>query len=328
MEQTLIELGVAEHFKVTYTSAKLDDSTVALCMNANAVVLFADDSVHDRRVLRKLRDNGVSLIVLRYTGRESVNEKIAMRFGLIVKQVSPNCVVNTVAEHVVSMIYWLHYKMSKTSTDSTAGFFQPSNFSVRPPLSNRTLGVIGTDKVSCQVVRIMTKLGCKVLAYDVVENEQVIADGGKYVTLSRLLERSDIISLHVPQVRNMKNLISTDELARCKYGVDIVNVSNFTVIDINALYNALISGRVSGFAADILDDITAPYFRLDQKQSATTPDIRLDQLKNLHNVSITAHQSTATLRAQKEIAAAVVDALNQFLDMEPPRPNGSISTSN
>lgn len=331
MEETISEVGLGNQIKLTYVTARLDEVTAELSANAKAVILFTGDSIHKKSILKKLRDNGVKLIVLRYAGRAAVDEKTANEFGIQLKQViSTTRSSNAVAEYVISLILALQKQMVVMAARSKCANLNSPNSNIHPVLSNRTIGVIGTDKVGCHVIRILRKIGCKVLAFDVIESNQVREVGAKYVAFERLLEQSDVITFHIPNAPKVKHIINDVELGRCKPGVHIVNTSYLHLVNLDALLRGLENGRVGGFAADLFDGITAPLFRPDEFHNQATrsaSNFHLTKLKQRQNVIITAHQSTMTLSAQKEIAADVANILAQIYGSDVSGPQGSAGTS-
>ncbi len=329
MELTLEECGLAQHFKFTYVAARLDEMTATLSDGAKAVVLFAGDSSNKKAVLKVLRDNGVKLIVLRYAGRTTMDEMTANQYGIKVKQVVSNRASMAVAEFVVSLILGLQRQMVLLAARCRSGILHTLSSNQQPVLTQRTVGVIGTDKVGCQVVRILRRIGCKVLAFDVIEAAQVRADGAKYVTFDRLLEQSDIISLHVPPAPKVKHIINEAELSRCKHGVHIINTAYLNLINLEALVEALETGRVGGFAADLFDANTVPMFRPCDEGTTTRREgnLHLANLKQMPNVIITAHQSTVTRKAQKETSLSIANILTQFYDIDMSSTQGSATST-
>lgn len=305
-EQVLQETSITDQIEVSYISACLVESTAPLCANAKAVVLFAGDSSHDEKVLNLLRDNGVKLILLRYAGKSAVNDRAARRLGISVAQVSSTRARTAVAEYVVTLILNLHRQVMVLGSRAKSG----NLVRIAPRqevLIKRTVGLLGTDKVGCDVGRILRRIGCQVLAFDVIESQEAHDEGVKYVDMERLLKQSDIISLHVPPVTNTRHLINESTLARCKRGVHIINTGSLELIDLQALISSISSGQVGGFAADLFDGTTAPLFGGDP--GLLTRNIQLAKLKSLPNVLLTAHQSSLTPEGQCEIVRTVINLL-------------------
>lgn len=119
-------------------------------------------------------------------------------------------------------------------------------------ISKLTLGVIGTSATGAEVCRIAQALGMKILAYDIIEKQELTnKTEAVYVDLETLLKESDIISIHVPYSMDSKNLISKNELNMMKSSAYLINTSKSETVNLKDLYEALKNGRLKGAALDI-----------------------------------------------------------------------------
>jgi D-lactate dehydrogenase len=118
---------------------------------------------------------------------------------------------------------------------------------------SRTVGVIGTGAIGAVFCNIMMGFGCKVIAYDVYENEQLKQRGVNYVELEQLLASSDIVSLHVPLLPTTRHLINATTLAKMKRGVMLINVSRGALINTRDVTEALKQGIVGNLGIDVYE---------------------------------------------------------------------------
>jgi len=124
-------------------------------------------------------------------------------------------------------------------------------------LSEKTVGIIGFGRIGYEVGKFLTAFNCKILIVDPYANERLIqAINGKKVELAELLKKSDIITLHVPLLDSTKGMLSTEQFAKMKEGVLIVNTSRGPVIDEKVLCSALKSNNVAMAALDVYWDKT------------------------------------------------------------------------
>ena len=160
-------------------------------------------------------------------------------------------------------------------------------------IGGKTLGLIGVGNIGKEVARRASALGMTVLAYDPYVKS---LEGVKLVGLNEILTQSDYISLHLPKNSETEKMISTDQFAMMKDGVRIVNCARGGIIDEDALYSALTSGKVAGAALDVF---------------AEEPPTDWKLLK-LENVIGSPHIGAATKEAQGRVGAEVAEKLIEF----------------
>jgi len=169
-------------------------------------------------------------------------------------------------------------------------------------LRGKTIGIIGYGHIGTQVSVMGEGMGLKVIYFD-VEPKLPLGNADVVDTLEELLQRSDIVTLHVPATPQTKNMIGEKEFALMKDGVIFQNLSRGTVVDIDALANAVKSGKVGGAAIDV--------FPTEPKQNGLgfeSPLIGLDA------VILTPHVGGSTQEAQENIGTEVGVKLTGFLD--------------
>ena len=117
-------------------------------------------------------------------------------------------------------------------------------------LRGKTLGIIGYGNIGSQVSVLAESLGMKVIFYD-VETKLPLGNATDIRTLKDLLGKSDVVTLHVPETAQTKNLINKSNLKYCKKGSIIINYARGEVIDLPALRKAITDGQVGGAAIDV-----------------------------------------------------------------------------
>ncbi|MDR6943625.1 D-2-hydroxyacid dehydrogenase [Mucilaginibacter pocheonensis] len=174
-------------------------------------------------------------------------------------------------------------------------------------LRGKTLGIVGFGRIGREVAKIAIGVGMDVLAYDLFDFNpelDIVLGGGttvkvsvKKATLDEIITTADFITLHTPFID--KALLGTEELAKTKKGVGLVNISRGGLIDELALIDALNSGQVSFAALDVFDNEPTP---------------REEILKH-PKISLTPHIGAATNEAQErigvELASLIIDHFNK-----------------
>ena len=173
----------------------------------------------------------------------------------------------------------------------------------------KTLGIVGYGHIGTQVGVLAEALGMHVLFHD-IETKLSLGNARPAVSLDDLLELSDVVTLHVPETAATKDMFGAAQIGRMKPGAHLFNASRGTVVDIDALADALKAGRLGGAAVDV--------FPLEPKGNA---ELFESPLRGLDNVILTPHVGGSTLEAQDNIGIEVAAKLVRYSD------NGSTLSS-
>lgn len=144
------------------------------------------------------------------------------------------------------------------------------------------------------------------LANDVRENPEV-QGLAEYVSREELFRQSDIITFHTPAVPDTFHLVNRDTLASMKPGVILINMSRGTVVDTEALIEALESGRVGSAALDVLENETAIYYR--DFKGRPVPHREMNTLASMPNVLLTPHTAFFTREAVADMVEYSLQSL-------------------
>ncbi|WP_028918918.1 phosphoglycerate dehydrogenase [Pseudoxanthomonas suwonensis] len=166
----------------------------------------------------------------------------------------------------------------------------------------KTLGIIGYGHIGTQVGVLAEALGMNVIFHD-IETKLSLGNARPAQSLEDLLERSDIVTLHVPETPATKNMFGATQIAAMKRGAHLINASRGTVVDIDALATALESGHVGGAAVDV--------FPVEPKGNN---DPFVSPLTRFDNVILTPHIGGSTLEAQENIGVEVAAKLVRYSD--------------
>ena len=164
----------------------------------------------------------------------------------------------------------------------------------------KTLGIVGYGKIGMQLSVLAEALGMQVFYYDRVQR-LAMGNAVRLPSLEALLQRSDIVSLHVDGRASNRNLIDAAALAHMKQGAILLNLSRGYVVDLPALAGALESGRLGGAAVDVYP----------QEPAAGDASFTCE-LAGKPNVIMTPHIGGSTEEAQFDIAEYVAGRLAAY----------------
>lgn len=171
-----------------------------------------------------------------------------------------------------------------------------NSFEVR----GKTLGIIGYGHIGTQLGLLAETLGMRVVFYD-IETKLPLGNARQLSTLGELLAEADVVSLHVPETPDTKNMMGAEQIARMKKGSFLINASRGTVVDIDALAAALESKHILGAAIDVF-----PVEPKGNEGDFQSPLIRFE------NVLLTPHIGGSTGEAQESIGREVASKLIRY----------------
>jgi D-3-phosphoglycerate dehydrogenase len=167
---------------------------------------------------------------------------------------------------------------------------------------DKVLGIIGYGHIGTQTGVLAEGLGMRVLFYD-IEAKLAMGNAHAVGSLDELLERSDVVTLHVPETPATKMMFGREQLEKMRKGAMLINASRGSVVDIEALAESLKSGHLSGAAVDVF-----PVEPKGNGEPFVSPLIGLD------NVILTPHIGGSTLEAQDNIGVEVSSKLIRYSD--------------
>lgn len=275
--------------------------------NTDVVCVFVNDKV-DAEVISNLAKKDVKYIALRCAGFNNVDLDAAHQHNIRVCRV-PAYSPEAVAEHTLAMLFTINRKIHKAYNR-----VREQNFSLNGLLGTniykKTVGIIGTGNIGAVFCRMMKALGTEVLAYDIYKNEQLEAEGIRYVELEELFTKSDIISLHCPLTPDTMHLINEDTISKMKDGVMLINTSRGKLIDTHAIIQGLRAKKIGALGIDVYEQEEKVFFR--DLSGTILEDERLQLLTSFPNVLVTAHQAFFTDEALTQIAFITLDNLKQL----------------
>lgn len=233
-------------------------------------------------------------------GTNQVDLQAAQEHGVAVFN-APYSNTRSVAELVIAEAILLLRDIPAKNAGCHRGEWQKSalgSYEIR----GKTIGIVGYGSIGTQVSVLAESLGMQVLFYDAV-TKLPLGNAQQCKSLPALLAKSDIVTLHVPELPSTRNMIGAAELNAMKRGAILINASRGTVVDIDALAQALESKHLAGTAIDV--------FPVEPKANG---EEFLSPLRNFDNAILTPHIGGSTVEAQENIGYEVAEKLIKYSD--------------
>ncbi len=305
-EIPFLEKANQERHKVFYTKTSLDPETAVRAVGHNAISIFSGDDASSI-VLEKLWDLGVRYITLRSAGHNNINLKMARRFGFKVAN-APDYSPHAIAEHAIALLLALNRKIIVADRQvHDYNFLQ--NGLTGFNLNGKTAGLIGTGKIGSVMAKILYGFGCKILAYDINPNIDLIAQYGlTYTSLNDLCKKAHFISLHLPLAQGSHHMINKQLFDLMNKQAILINTSRGGIVQTKELIIALESKKIAGYCTDVYEKERGVFFKDHSKIGIQ--DEQLKKLLSLPNVLLTPHQGFITTEALANIADTTFENLN------------------
>lgn len=229
------------------------------------------------------------------TGVDNIDLEAAAKNRIAVVN-APEGNVLAVAELVFGMMLALARRLAKADSSLRKKNWDKSRLKGFE-LSGKTLGVVGLGRIGKEVAKRALAFGMHVVAYDPFVKEFPDVE---IVSLDRLLETSDIITIHVPLMKQTENMIGLAEFAKMKQDAILINCARGGIVDEDALYEALAGGKIAGAGLDV--------FAREPPFSGAG-----SRLLELDNVILTPHIGASTGEAQKKCGIEVAEQVSKFL---------------
>lgn len=232
-------------------------------------------------------------------GTNQVDLKAAKAAGVPVFN-APHSNTRSVAELVIGEMISLSRQLGDRNTKAHQGDWVKSADGAHE-VRGKTLGIVGYGHIGSQVSVLAEAMGLKVVFFDVIK-KLPLGNAEIKSSLDDLLKVSDFVTLHVPETHEAKNMIAGPQLRLMRQGSYLINASRGTVVDIDALVEALHSKQLAGCAIDVF-----PHEPASNKEKFISP------LQGLKNVILTPHIGGSTEEAQHSIGLEVAESFRRYL---------------
>lgn len=256
---------ISDAYAVVAGSETYDKDVLSACKNLKVVIRFGVGT--DNFDLEEMKNRGI-------------------RVGVITN-------FNAVAEFALTMILSTLRKLPEHDAVIRNGEWK--RYPMRE-LSYKTVGILGFGKIGKRLAELLSGFSCKVLSYDPFMNEEEAKKRNVIpVSFDELLKESDVVSLHLPSIKETKHIINKETLAKMKDGAVLINTSRGALVDENALYESLKSGKLFAAGLDVFEkekellEKNNPLFGLDN--ISLSPHVAASTFETTYNGGIIAAKS-------------------------------------
>ena len=303
-EKKYVEECAAQYgFDYDYTSEYPCLENLDLVKGCEGVAIITNPI--NAEMLDKMKELGVKYLTTRSIGYEHIDVAYADKIGIKVAHVT--YAPESVADYTIMMMLIACRQMPYIMQKSAVQDFT-LNGKIGKEISASTIGVLGTGNIGATVVKHLKGFGCRILMNDVYEKEE-LKEFGEYTDKETLIRESDIITLHVPALESNYHMIDADAISRMKDGVIIVNCARGSLIDSDAMIDALKSGKIGFAALDTIENEAGLYYLNRSGDLLDNPERAV--LISFPNVYLTPHMAFYTERTIHDmIHNAVIGLLN------------------
>lgn len=278
--------------------------------NVDALLSLLTDKI-DEEVMQAAGPN-LKVIGNYAVGFDNIDLPAAKRHGIAVTNTPAPEVAESVAEHTIMLMLGLAHRLVESDAFARAKKYKgwSPTLLMGNDLGGKTLGIVGTGRIGSSVARrAVLGLGMKCLYEDhrrQPELEKTL--GAEPASLEQLLQRADVVSLHVPLTPDTRHMISVAEFALMKKTAFLINTARGPVVDEKALLRALRTKRIAGAALDVFE--CEPSIDCDLTDKL--------ELKSFDNVIITPHTASATIEARQAMSKLAAKNIIAVLGGKPP----------
>jgi D-lactate dehydrogenase len=296
-----------EEYHFSFFETALYKDTANLTLDFDAVCVFVNDNV-DSDTIKLLSENGIQLIALRCAGYNNVDIESAKAHHIKVVRV-PAYSPEAVAEHAMALILTLNRKTHKAYNRVREGNFSLKNL-IGFNLHGKTVGIIGTGKIGETFCKVIKGFGCKIIAFDISESEELIELGVTYLPIEEVFKQADILSLHCPLNKHTKHIVNKKSIELMKNNVMIINTSRGALINTVDVIDGLSDKKIGYLGIDVYEQEENLFYE-DLSERIIQDDLIL-RLNGFPNVLITSHQAYFTSEAMDEITTTTLKNIDAF----------------
>lgn len=254
-------------------------------------------------LLDKWKEKGVKYLSTRTVGMNHIDLKHAKKIGIQVCNASYP--PSGVAEFTLMLMLMCLRNYKQALWRGQVNDFSLDGL-MGKELGEMTVGVVGTGKIGAAVIRLLSSFGCRILAYNRTQRQE-ITDCAEYVDLDRLYAESDMITLHVPLTEETYHMINRESLGKMRNGVVIINCARGELAENDALIEGIESGKIGALGLDVVEDetgITHVDHRIDILSNQ-----KMAYLRQFRNVVMTPHMAFYTDTAVRNMVRCGVQGI-------------------
>ena len=275
------------------------DELIKLIADYDALIMRVDPRI-DKEILdaaKKLKFIGVCSVGLDHVDMEAAKEK-----GIVVQN-APGLNSNGVAELTICKMLELSRATMAANYDVKVNHEWNKYKYMGRELKGKTVGILGFGRIGQRVGFLARAFGMKVLAYDpylpapVFEEQEATS-----MDVYDVLHKADYITIHVPLTEETRNLVCKEQIDQMKDGAVVLNMSRGGICNEKDVYDALVSGKLGGYGADVMEN-----------ELAENKDEFISPLFSLDNFIVSPHAGAQTREAAYDIGQFIVGKCREAL---------------
>lgn len=304
-EKIITEYAKRKDIEIISTTEILNKKNIDLCKNADAISILGY-SILRKDLLNKIKNIGVKYISTRTIGYNHIDVKYAKEIGLKVSNVSyaPNGVADfTVMLMLIAIRKYKPAMWRQNVNDYTL------NGLMGKEMRHLTVGILGTGRIGSTVIKNLSGFGCKILAFDNYQNDN-IKNIVQYTSFEELLNESDIISIHMPLTEENKEIINKQNISKMKDGIILINTARGELMNIPDIIEGIETKKIGAIALDVFENEDTIYHHSFSTDIIKNRDMAY--LRQFPNVILTQHMAFFTDSAVEEMITNSLKCLINF----------------
>ncbi|KRN88744.1 D-2-hydroxyacid dehydrogenase [Ligilactobacillus ceti] len=279
---------------------------VALIQGFDAVIGLQADQYPDE-LFAQMEESGIKVLAIRNVGVDNIHLDVAKKHHVTITNV-PAYSPNAIAEFSITQLLQLLRRTAEFNARMERDDYRWTPL-IGKEIRSLTIGVIGTGRIGQVAIDIYRGFGAKVIAYDPYQNP-TLAQQGIYVSdLADLYQQADVITLHLPATPENYHMLNEKTFAQMKDGVYIINTARGSLIDTQALVDAVKKGKVAGAALDTYEN-ELQIFNYDLGQTGVQDPLFVE-MKAMPQIIMTPHIAFYTETAvENMVKIALASALS------------------
>ncbi|HUV61693.1 MAG TPA: phosphoglycerate dehydrogenase [Thermoplasmata archaeon] len=287
-----IEMLGAEGYDVDVKTGLKEDELSSV-IGGYDVLIVRSATKATRKVIESSR---LKVIGRAGIGVDNIDIAAATERGILVMNAPSGNVVST-AELTIGLVFALARRIAEADASTRKGEWRRKELK-GTQVSGKTIGIVGLGRVGAEVAKRATALGTTVIAYDPLVSPEVgVKLHVRLVSLDRLLQDSDFVSIHTPLTPQTKDIVGKAELAKMKKTAVLINCARGGVVNEDALFEALSQKTIAGAALDVF----------------TKEPPKDSPLLTLSNIVLTPHLGATTREAQEDVGAEIAEQIIAYL---------------